>query len=88
MTVQVTQISMALEVVWPSDTHVATGFNLDLGHPCGLWWEHEPQTDHDCGRTKDTDMVLGSSPGSNVTMVPGDNTGQSDWHGSNSIIAL
>lgn len=33
---QATQISMALVVTWPLDTHMATGCGLDPGHPCDL----------------------------------------------------
>lgn len=39
-------------------------------------------TDPDYGRTKNPDMVLGSSPDPDVTVASGGLAGHSDWHGS------
>lgn len=38
-------------------------------------------TDPDYGRTKNPDMVLGSSPDPDVTVASGGLAGHSDWHG-------
>lgn len=48
--------------------------------PLGTTWAMNNNTDYECGRYMDTEIVLGSRLGSD-TMVPGGSTGPSDWHG-------
>lgn len=52
---------------------------------CGRWWYHGDigtNIDFSCGRTWDADMILGSSLGLAVTMVPGDGKGHPDQYGT------
>lgn len=60
-----------LVVAHPSDTNMVTGCNLNPGL-CVPWWQQEPlgiNRESSCGRTKDPDVVLGSSLGPDVILV-------------------
>ena len=48
--------------------------------------EHQHRPSHN--RTIDPDMDLGSSPGSDATMVPDGSAGHSDRHGSSGSMVL
>ena len=45
-------------------------------------------SDPDCCMAMDTNMTLGSSPGSNYSMAPDDSTGHLDQHDASSGMAL
>lgn len=51
-------------------------------------WAININTNPGCGRTTDPDMVRGSSPGLDVTMIPSDSTGHQDQHGPLNSAAL
>lgn len=51
-------------------------------------WAIDPNTDLGCGRTMDPDVVLVSSLGPDVTMVPGGIIGHLDQHDPHSSMAL
>lgn len=63
------------------DALMATGCSSDTEHVGGLWWQRGPWTSIKTlavvGPT-DPDMVLGSSPGLNVTIVPDGSSGHLD----------
>ncbi|XP_059109759.1 leukocyte immunoglobulin-like receptor subfamily A member 6 [Peromyscus eremicus] len=74
----------------PFDTNVVIGCGLDPGHPFGLWWHQGPwttQTSTVIG-PQNPDMVLSSSPVSDVTMALGGSTGYSDQHGPRGSVPL
>lgn len=51
-------------------------------------WASDFNTYLGCGGATNLDMVLGMLPGLDVTIVPDDNAGHSDWQASNESTAL
>lgn len=84
-----------------SDEHGPSS-GMALGHQHGHRKQPRPQTsvwplvapqapditNPNCGRIMDPNMMLGSSPGSDVTMTPGRSTGYSDQDGPPNRVAL
>lgn len=66
---------MSLVAAQPSDTLMAPGYSpgtwLAAMWPLVATWTTAINTDPGYGRIMDSDMALGSSPGPDVTMVPG-----------------
>ncbi|KAL6088689.1 hypothetical protein STEG23_010720 [Scotinomys teguina] len=80
--VQAAQISMAPAMSGPSDNNMATGGSVELGMcmTFGGTWAMDINSDSSCSRTMDPDMVLGSSPGPEVTMAQGDSIEHPDQY--------
>lgn len=69
---------------WQHDPQTATWPQVSaqpLWHLHSLWWQQATDInyDRDCGGITEQNIVPGSSPGLDVTMAPGDSTGNSDW---------
>lgn len=81
---------MAAAEVQPSDTNLA----LVVARPLTSVWPLVAlqgmgiNINPSCGWTMDTDMVLGSNPGLDITMVPAGSAGHLDGHGPHGSMVL
>lgn len=92
LAVRVTQMVMAPVMARPLVSTMAKGSDPEPRHSCGPWWRHTGHkniiTDPNCYRTTVPDMVIGSSPGADVSKALDGSKGHSDRYHPNCRVSL